>query len=225
MGDVLPAGALDALKEGGTAAFERAIEADRQATQQALTTARNSYNDSKRAAPSQAERDAVRTAHIERGLRDNPGRTRAEIEAAFDAEAKAAREKWDEAQKKRQADDAPIRGKMFDTSQMAPEDVIALAGIERPVMPSQFEADTEALATFADFALQESIPSKIANDLVEWWADAVVRSVGGDIDWDAADKAFNETFSDLADRQRAPLAAWMDRSTGVGDGQEDSGGA
>src|SRR5262249_28853141 len=107
MGDVLPAGALEALKEGGTAAFDPAIEADSQATQQALTMARNSYNDSKRAAPSQAERNAVRTAHIERGLRENPGRTRAEIEAVFDAETKAARE----AQKKRQADDAPLRGK------------------------------------------------------------------------------------------------------------------
>ena len=225
MSDVLPAGALDALKEGGTAAFDAAIAADRQATQQALTTARNSYNDSKRAAPSQAERDAVRTAHIERGLRENPGRTRAEIEKAFDDEAKAAREKWDEAQKKRQADSAPLRGKMFDTSQMAPEDVIALAGIERPVMPSQFQFDNEVLATFADFTLQESIPTPIANDLVTWWSDVVIGAAGGDIDWDEAERVFNETFSDLTDGQRAALATWMRSIHGVGDGQEEGEGA
>jgi hypothetical protein len=225
MGDVLPAGALEALKEGGTAAFDRAIEADRQATQQALTTARNIYNDSKRATPSQAERDAVRMAHIERGLRENPGRTRAEVEAAYDAEAKAAREKWDEAQKKRQADSAPLRGQMFDTSQMAPEDVIALAGIERPVMPSQFELDNDVLGTFAGFALEENIPTPIANDLVTWWSDVVLGAAGGDIDWDEAERVFNETFSDLTDRQRAALAAWMRQIHGVGDGQEDGEGA
>jgi hypothetical protein len=223
----LPQGALEQLlsPEGGQAAFDKAIADSQAQTLAATQIAKNAWNESKLARQSDDEFRAIRESHVLKGMRENPGRTRAEIEAAFDAEAKAAREKWDEAQAKRQADNAPLRGKMFDTSQMAPEDVIALAGIERPVMPSQFEFDNDVLGAFAGFALEENIPTPTANDLVTWWSDVVLGAAGGDINWDEAERVFNATFSDLTDRQRAALAAWMRQIHGVGDGQEEDEGA
>src|SRR5213593_829886 len=95
----LPQGALEQLlsPEGGQAAFDKAI-ADSQAQTQAL------LNQPKPPAPQSAEElHAVRESYILRGLRENPGRTRAEIERAYDNEVRVARNQYNEERAKKMA--------------------------------------------------------------------------------------------------------------------------
>jgi hypothetical protein len=217
----LPAGALNELLTNGPEAFDKAI-ADSQAQTQAL------MNQPKPPAPqSPEELNAIREGHILRALRENPGRTRAEVERAYDNEVRLAKNSYNEkiAAKAAAERAAAPKPQLYDTTEMSSEDIIKLAAIEVPRMPSQFEYDTDVLASFADYTLQEGISHRVANDLVKWWSDAVISAAGGDINWDEAERAFNETFSDLTDRQRAALASWMRSIHGVGDGQEEDEGA
>lgn len=210
----LPAGALDALlsPEGGAEAFDKVI-ADSAAQTQAVL-AKNNYNAQQAAknTPTADETRAVREGHVLRGMREH-GLSRAEAEKRFDQEVKDERAKRG---LESQGVVVPPPEGTFDTSEMSDADVIRLAGIEPQRMPSQFQYDEGALASFGEFTLHQGIPSHLANELVNWWGSVVVSAAGGDIDWDVAEQTFNESFPELSAEQRATLARWMRDIHGVG---------
>jgi len=206
----LPAGALDALlsPEGGTEAFDKVI-ADSQAQTQAIL-AKNNYSAQQIAknTPTADETRVVREGYVLRGMREH-GLSRAEAEKRFDQEVKDERAKRGLDKPVPQGVVVPQPEGTFDTSQMSDEDVIRLAGIEPPRMPSQFEYDQGALASFGDFALREGVPSRLANEIVTWWGDIVVSAAGGDVDPAAVEQNFNENFPELSAQQRQTLVSWM----------------
>ena len=68
----------------------------------------------------------------------------------------------------------------FNTADMSDQDVIALAGIHVENVPSQLEPDSGALAALGEYVLNEGISSRVTNDLVNWWTDVVVETIGRD---------------------------------------------
>src|SRR6266508_3370649 len=101
----------------------------------------------------------------------------------------------------------------FNTADMSDQDVIALSGIHVENLPSQLEPDSGALAALGEYVLNEGISSRVTNDLVNWWTDVVVETIGReDVDLDALAVRFhNEWKGKLDERQRFALADWMRR--------------
>ena len=124
--DGLPAGALDQLLTNGPEAFDKAI-ADSQAQTQAL------MNQPKPPAPqSPEELNEMRDGHILRALRENPGRTRAEVERAYDNEVRLAKNSYNEkiAAKAAAERAAAPKPQLYDTTEMSSEDIIKLGSLD-----------------------------------------------------------------------------------------------
>src|SRR5262249_10291651 len=152
-----------------------------------------------------------RGGHGLRGMREH-GLSRAEAEERFDQEGKDERAKRG---LESHGDVVPPPEGTIDSSDMSDADVLTLARVAPQLMPSQFQYDEGALASFGEFTLHQGIPSRLANALVDWWGSVVVSAAGGDIDWDDAEQTFNESFPELSAEQRATLARWMRDIHGV----------
>ena len=223
----LPQGALEQLlsPDGGTTAFDAAIQTDRDATEAALkrepAVAQNAYNQSQqKPAPTQSsthEMRAIREAHILRGLRENPGRTRREIEQAFDPQVA---ERKSQAATKDAATSPPPAG-MFDLSDMPMSDLVAMAGIDVGPIPSQYTVSDEHMAQFATYVIEQGIDARTASACASWLMDKVVEG-GGEGDLVVLEKEFNEKFkgSKLSDAQRSLLVRWY-KETVLGSGGEE----
>jgi hypothetical protein len=193
MGDVLPAGALEALKEGGTPAFDAVVSADRAQTQAALNNpkpslAQNRYNEQ----ALKQEHDTIREGHILRGLRENPGRTRAEIEKAFDAEVAAER-----ARRGAHAEAAtPIitEGPFSNLLDQPIEDVRAFLGTTRPELPQDYVEmwDESMEREFLTFAANNGMKAQTIQRIENWYAETSIVRAGGDVQ--EAIKDFHNTF-------------------------------
>jgi hypothetical protein len=107
---------------------------------------------------------------------------------------------------------APPKG-TFDFTDMTDADAITLAGIRVANLLSQLEPDSGALAALGEYVLNEGIGSQVTNDLVNWWTDVVVETIGrDDVDYDELEAKFNTDWKrKLTDGQRSALAKWMRR--------------
>src|SRR2546426_2222413 len=142
----------------------------------APTVAPNAYNEAKaKSAPAPAvsthEMRALREAHILKGLRENPGRSRREIEQAFDREVAARKTQA----AKKDAQTSPPPAGTFDLSDMPMSDLVAMAGIDVGPIPSQYTVSDEHMAQFATYVIEQGIDARTASASAAWLMDKVVE--------------------------------------------------
>ena len=237
----LPQGALDALKSGGTEAFDQVVAEDRAATQAAMkpAVANNEYN---RSGPSRGEhaalgryfaersqRDgdrpqspselqAVRDHAVEKYMREHPGADRRAVEAAWEREIAEARAKLN-------AEKEEAKGVVLADPNLADtpiEDLRRMAGTEMPRLPEPYkdEWDTELEHDFLSFGVANGIKSQTLQQVLEFYTDAAVIGVNS---IEQAERDFHQRFErQLTKPQREILLKfWRTDLLGPSDGSKE----
>ena len=150
----LPAGALDALlsPDGGTAAFDAAIQADRDATQKMFDDAETRAEE---AGPVLA-RNHYNQTKLDAATKDTPP------------------------PKNLPATNAALDGAKMDLTDASHDDLIALSGLNLPPLPTPVKdnLDRDAMDNYMAWGVQNGIDSRTLTDAFMFFVDEIISHEG-----------------------------------------------